>query len=118
MLLWLWIYLLLKSTDDHVKAAKDINLVEGNAKFMGQAIGLVDNSGIKMNRQTRNDVINYVYDGTLSTKGLMPNSSIIQNGNTILKANKLPIRPTQDQIKKMLNDKQKQIEKNLRNIPQ
>ncbi|MEI3791441.1 MULTISPECIES: DUF6443 domain-containing protein [unclassified Chryseobacterium] len=107
----------IKSVDDHVKAAKDIKSVEFNATQMDLAIDYVNSSKIKMNQQTKNDVTNYVYDGQLPGKGLMQNSAIIQTGNAILKANKAPIRPTQDQIRKMLNEKQKQTQNNLRNIP-
>lgn len=108
----------IKSVDDHVKASKDINAVERQALVMDQAIGLVNTSGIKMDQQTKDNVTNYVYDGQLPGKGLMQNSAIIQNGNAILKKNGLPIRPTQDQIRKMLNEKQKQTQNNLKNIPQ
>ncbi|WP_426480693.1 DUF6443 domain-containing protein [Chryseobacterium sp. R2ACT005] len=108
----------IKSTDNYVQAAKDIKSVEFNATQMDLAIDYVNSSKIKMNQQTKNDVINYVYDGTLPNKGLMQNSSIIQNGNSILRANYAPIRPTAEQVKNMLNNKQKQIENNLKNIPQ
>jgi RHS repeat-associated protein len=108
----------IKSVDDHVKAAKDIKSVDFNATQMDLAIDYVNSSKIKMNQQTRNDVINYVYDGHLPNKGSMQNSGIISIGNKILKVNNAPIRPTAGQVKRMLNDKQKQIQNNLRNIPQ
>ncbi|GAE66932.1 hypothetical protein H3Z85_18535 [Chryseobacterium indologenes] len=53
-----------------------------------------------MTPQTRNDVINYVFDGTLPNPGagMMPNSLIIQNGTQILRNNNLPIQPLDEQL--------------------
>jgi hypothetical protein len=67
---------------------------------MALAIDLVNSSGINMTSQTRNDVVNYVFDGTVPNPGagLMPNSLIIQNGTQILRNNKLPIQPLDEQI--------------------
>lgn len=67
---------------------------------MDDAINYVDSSGIKMNQQTRNDVINFVFDGTLPYPGagLMPNSLIIQNGTQILRNNNLPVQPLNEQL--------------------
>lgn len=67
---------------------------------MNQAIQYVDGSGIEMTKQMRNDVINYVNDGTLPDPGagLMPNSLIIQNGNQIMKANGIQIQPLDQQL--------------------
>ncbi|ALR29411.1 hypothetical protein ATE47_02165 [Chryseobacterium sp. IHB B 17019] len=108
-----------KSMDNHVQAAKDIKSVDFNATQMDLAIDYVNSSKIKMNQQTKNDVINYVYDGHLPKKGLMQNSLIIQNGNAILKANHAPIRPTADQVKRLFDKRNKEIKNNqLRNIPQ
>ena len=90
----------IKSTGAYVQASKDITAIDGQAKTMDRAIDLVNSSGIDMTTQTRNDVINYVFDGTVPNPGagLMPNSLIIQNGTQILRNNKLPIQPLDEQI--------------------
>ncbi len=89
-----------KSTNDYVQASNDVKAIESQAGFMGQAINYVDGSGIEMNQQTRNDVINFVFDGTLPNPdvGLMPNSLVIQNGTKILRDNDLPIQPLDEQL--------------------
>jgi len=91
----------IKSTINYVQAVKDIQAVENQADFMGQAINYVDNSGIKMTQQVRNDTVNYVFDGTLPNPGagLMPNSLIIQNGTKILNNNNLPVQSLDEQLK-------------------
>ncbi|WP_165569134.1 hypothetical protein [Chryseobacterium piperi] len=90
----------IKSTSDYVQASNDVKTIENQAGFMGQAINYVDQSGIDMNQQTRNDVINFVFDGTLpnADAGLMPNSLIIQNGTQILRNNNLPVQPLDEQL--------------------
>lgn len=67
---------------------------------MEKAIKYVDGSGIDMTSQTRNDVVNYVFDGTLPNPaaGLMPNSLIISNGTQIMKTNNIPIQPLNEQL--------------------
>ncbi|SHF71057.1 DUF6443 domain-containing protein [Chryseobacterium vrystaatense] len=89
-----------KSMGNYVQASKDVKVIEGQAMRMDDAINYVDSSGIEMNQQTRNDVVNYVYDGTLpdSNAGLMPNSLIIQNGTQIMKDNGIPIQPLDQQL--------------------
>ncbi|MCU7615500.1 hypothetical protein N0B16_13765, partial [Chryseobacterium sp. GMJ5] len=89
-----------KSNKNYVNATNDVQLINSQAKTMDRAIEFVDSSGIKMTTQTRNDVINYVFDGTVPNPGagLMPNSLIISNGTKILRNNKLPIRPLNEQI--------------------
>ncbi|MGE8431839.1 hypothetical protein [Chryseobacterium joostei] len=67
---------------------------------MEKAIKYVDGSGIDMTSQTRNDVVNYVFDGTLPnpTAVLMPNSLIISNGTQIMKTNNITIQPLNEQL--------------------
>lgn len=90
----------IKSTSDYVKAVNDITAVKSQAVTMDRAIKYVDGSGIEMNQQTRNDVVNYVFDGTLPNPdaGLMPNSLIIQNGAEIMRTNGIPIQPLDEQL--------------------
>ena len=52
-----------------------------------------------MNQQTRNDVVNFVVDGTLPPGTDTQNGLIIQNGTAILNSNGLPVRPTPEQEK-------------------
>ncbi|PTT36127.1 hypothetical protein DBR28_11420 [Chryseobacterium sp. HMWF028] len=89
-----------KSTKAYTQAAKDVNAITDQAITMDQAINKVDSSGIKMTPQTRNDVVNYVFDGTLPNPGagLMPNSLIISNGTQIMKTNGIPIQPLNEQL--------------------
>lgn len=84
----------MKSLKEYPQAVDDVNAVKSQAMTMDQAIKYVDGSGIEMTEQTRNDVINYVNDGTLPdpSAGLMPNSLIIQNGNQIMKSNGIQIQ--------------------------
>ncbi|WP_051882852.1 RHS repeat protein [Chryseobacterium formosense] len=89
----------IKSTNDYVNAVKDINSIEKQATTMDKAIDLVNSSGINMNTQTRNDVTNFVFDGTLPPGTDTQNGLIIQNGTSILNSNNIKIRPTQEQIK-------------------
>ncbi|AYZ35854.1 hypothetical protein EGY07_09855 [Chryseobacterium indologenes] len=95
----------IKSNGNYINATNDVKAVDFQATQMGKAIKYVDGSGIDMTSQTRNDVVNYVFDGTLPnpTAGLMPNSLIIQNGTQIMKANNVPIQP----LNKQLNAKKK-----------
>ncbi|SDI87442.1 RHS repeat-associated core domain-containing protein [Chryseobacterium taeanense] len=90
----------IKSTNDYVQATKDINAITDQAVNMDKAISLVNSSGIEMNQQTKNDVINYIFDGTLPNPdaGLMPNSLIIQNGTEIMKTNGIPIQSLDEQL--------------------
>ncbi|MDN4014000.1 RHS repeat-associated core domain-containing protein [Chryseobacterium gambrini] len=90
----------IKSTKAYVQASKDVKLINSQAKTMDRAIDLVNESGIEMNQQTRNDVINFVFDGTVPNPGagLMPNSLIIQNGTQILRNNNLPVQPLNEQL--------------------
>ncbi|OCA69168.1 hypothetical protein BBI01_18370 [Chryseobacterium artocarpi] len=90
----------IKSTNDYVQATKDVKAIESQAMRMDDAINYVDQSGINMNPQTRNDVINYIFDGTLPNPdaGLMPNSLIIQNGTEIMRTNGIPIQPLDEQL--------------------
>ncbi|WP_345988321.1 DUF6443 domain-containing protein [Chryseobacterium sp. Chry.R1] len=90
----------IKSTNDYVQATKDVKAIEGQAMRMNDAINYVDQSGINMSSQTRNDVINYIFDGTLPDPdaGLMPNSLIIQNGTEIMRSNGIPIQPLDEQL--------------------
>ncbi|MCQ4142678.1 RHS repeat domain-containing protein [Chryseobacterium sp. EO14] len=90
----------IKSTEAYTQASKDVQLVNSQAKTMDIAIDLVNESGIEMNQQTRNDVINFVFDGTVPNPGagLMPNSLIIQNGTQILRNNNLPVQPLNEQL--------------------
>ncbi|CAM3049564.1 hypothetical protein DRF59_16315 [Chryseobacterium flavum] len=90
----------IKSTKAYTQAAKDVKAIDFQATQMDLAIDLVNSSGIDMTTQTRNDVINYVFDGAVPNPGagLMPNSLIIQNGTQILRNNKLPIQPLDEQI--------------------
>ena len=90
----------IKSTNDYVQAVNDVTAVKSQAVTMDQAIEYVDGSGIEMNQQTRNDVVNYVFDGTLPNPdaGLMPNSLIIQNGAEIMRTNGIPIQPLDEQL--------------------
>ncbi|MCD1117448.1 RHS repeat domain-containing protein [Chryseobacterium turcicum] len=88
----------IKSTNDYVQATKDVNSVLDQAGIMGDAINYVDSSGIKMGPQTRNDVVNFVFDGTLPPGTDTQNGLIIQNGTSILNSNSIPVRPTPEQI--------------------
>ncbi|WP_051882312.1 RHS repeat-associated core domain-containing protein [Chryseobacterium soli] len=90
----------IKSSENYVNATNDVKLINSQAKTMDRAIQFVDQSGIDMTSQTRNDVVNYVFDGTLPNPGagLMPNSLIIQNGTQILRDNRLPIQPLDEQL--------------------
>ncbi|QRA42056.1 DUF6443 domain-containing protein [Chryseobacterium cucumeris] len=90
----------IKSTKAYTQAAKDVKLINSQAKTMDRVIDLVNESGIEMNQQTKNDVINFVFDGTLPNPGagLMPNSLIIQNGTQILRNNNLPVQPLNQQL--------------------
>lgn len=90
-----------KSTKAYVQAVNDVKAVDFQGSQMDIAIKYVDSSGIKMNQQTRNDVINFVFDGTLPNPGagLMPNSLIIQNGTQIMKTNNIPFQPLNEQLK-------------------
>lgn len=90
----------IKSTSDYVQAVNDVTTVKSQAVTMDQAIKYVDGSGIDMNQQTRNDVVNYIFDGTLPNPdaGLMPNSLIIQNGAEIMRTNGIPIQPLDEQL--------------------
>lgn len=90
----------IKRTNDYVQATKDVNAITDQAINMDKAINLVNASVIEMNQQTRNDVINYIFDGTLPNPdaGLMPNSLIIQNGTDIMRTNGVPIQPLDEQL--------------------
>ncbi|WP_318173664.1 RHS repeat-associated core domain-containing protein [Chryseobacterium sp. PET-29] len=90
----------IKSTKAYVQAAKDVKAIDFQATQMDLAIDLVNSSGIDMTTQTRNDVINFVFDGTVPNPGagLMPNSLIISKGTQILKNNNLPVQPLDEQI--------------------
>ena len=91
----------IKSSGNYVQASKDVNAITDQAITMDQAINKVDSSGISMDQQTRNDTVNYIFDGTLPNPGagLMPNSLIIQNGTQIMKANGIPIQPLDEQLR-------------------
>jgi len=90
----------MKSLKEYPQAINDVNAVKSQAMTMDQAIKYVDGSGIEMTQQTRNDVVNYVNDGTLPNPGagLMPNSLIIQNGDQIMKDNGIQIQPLDQQL--------------------
>lgn len=107
----------IKSTDDYVQASKDVKSIDFQATQMDYAIDLVNSSGIEMNTQTTNNVINYVFDGTLPPGEAMQNSAIIQNGTSILNSNNLPVRPTPQQVQQMLDNKQKDIQNQINSIP-
>jgi len=83
-----------KSLNDYTQASKDIRAIEGQATRMDDAINYVDSSGINMTTQTRNDVVNFVFDGTLPSGTDTQNGLIIQNGLQILRDNKLPVNPS------------------------
>jgi len=89
----------IKSTSDYVQASKDVNAINRQAIQMDQAIQYVDSSGIEMNQQMRNDVVNFVIDGTLPPGTDTQNGLIIQNGTSILRSNGLPVRETEEQKK-------------------
>lgn len=107
----------IKSTENYVQATKDVNSVLDQAGVMGDAINYVDSSGIKMGSQLRNDVVNYVFDGTLPAGTATQNGLIIQNGTSVLNSNNLPIRPTPGQVQNMLENKQKEIQNKVNQIP-
>ena len=90
----------MKSLTEYPQAVNDVKAVDFQATQMDQAIKAVDGSGINMTPQVRNDVVNYVNDGTLPNPGagLMPNSLIIQNGTQIMKANGIQIQPLDQQL--------------------
>ncbi|MCT3759796.1 hypothetical protein HZQ19_13300 [Elizabethkingia anophelis] len=69
---------------------------------MDQAIQLVDGSEINMTQQVRNDVVNYIFDGSLPnpSAGLMPNSLITQHGVEIMKSNGIQIQSIDEQLNK------------------
>lgn len=89
----------IKNTGDYVQAAKDVKAIDGQAMRMDDAINYVDSSGINMTTQTRNDVVNFVFDGTLPPGTDTQNGLIIQNGLQILRNNNLPINPSPEQEK-------------------
>ena len=93
------------------------NSVLDQAGAMGDAINYVDSSGINMSTQTRNDVVNYVFDGTLPADTTIQTELIIQNGTSVLNSNNLPIRPTPGQVQNMLENKQKEIQNQVNQIP-
>ena len=107
----------IKSTDNYVQATKDIKSIDFQATQMDLAIDYVNSSGINMSTQTRNDVTNYVFDGTLPAGTDTQNGLIIQNGTSILNSNNLPIRPTPGQVQNMLENKQKEIQNQVNSIP-
>ncbi|MBS1549594.1 MAG: hypothetical protein JSS94_07000 [Bacteroidetes bacterium] len=91
----------INSTINYTLAVDDISSIKTQAMTMDQAIQFVDKSSIDMTQQVRNDVVNYIFDGTLPNPegGLMPNSLIIQNGTQIMKANGIPIQSLDEQLK-------------------
>lgn len=91
---------LFDSNKNHVQAANDVQSIQNQAMTMDQAIQTVDQSGVTMDQQTRNDVVNYVFDGTLPNPdgGLMPNSNVITIGTQIMKDNKITIQPLKEQL--------------------
>ncbi|MBL3550536.1 hypothetical protein [Chryseobacterium sp. KMC2] len=91
----------IKSNGNYVNATNDVKAVDFQAIQMGKAIKYVDGSNIDMTSQTRNDVVNYVFDGTLPNPaaGLIPNSLIISNGTQIMKTNNIPVQPLNEQLK-------------------
>jgi len=107
----------IKSNSNYVQATKDIKSIDFQATQMNLAIDYVDSSGMKMGTQLRNDVVNFVFDGTLPAGTDTQNGLIIQNGTSILNSNSLPIRPTPQQVQSMMNNKQKEIENQLNSIP-
>ncbi|HFK5546733.1 TPA: RHS repeat domain-containing protein, partial [Elizabethkingia anophelis] len=92
----------INSTNNYVKAVNDIATIKSQATTMDQAIQLVDGSEINMTQQVRNDVINYIFDGSLPNPnaGLMPNSLIIQHGVEIMKSNGIQIQSIDEQLNK------------------
>ena len=97
------------SIRNYTQATKDVASVDYQATQMDVAIDLVNASGLKMSTENKNNVINYVFDGTLPPGGMMQNSGIIQAGNSILKANNKPIRPTDVQIRQMFSPRDLEI---------
>lgn len=91
----------IKSTINYARAVDDISEIKTQAIYMDRAIKFVNQSGIKMNDQLRNDTINYIFDGTLHSpeKGLMPNSLIIQHGTKIMNANGIQVQSLNEQLK-------------------
>lgn len=75
----------IKSTSNYTQATKDVNSVLDQAGVMGDTINYVDSSGMKMGPQLRNDVVNYVFDGTLPAGTDTQNGLIIQNGTSVFK---------------------------------
>ena len=92
----------INSTNNYVKAVNDITAITSQAKTMDKAIQLVDESKTNMTQQVRNDVVNFIFDGTLPnpSAGLMPNSLIIQIGTTIMKTNGIPVQSLDEQLNK------------------
>lgn len=86
---------LFESNSNYVQAVNDVETVKSQAITMNRAINLVDSSGIEMDSTLRGYLINYVFDGTLPNPngGIMPNSNVIINGDSILRSNNLPIPP-------------------------
>ena len=89
----------IKSMDNYIQASKDALATETQAKTMDQAIKYVDSSS-DVDKQIRNDVINYIFDGTLPTPeaGMMSNSLIISKGIEIVNANKITVQSLDDQL--------------------
>ncbi|MCJ7936144.1 MAG: DUF6443 domain-containing protein [Chryseobacterium sp.] len=83
----------ISSTNDFVQASKDIKSIENQAMRMDDAMGYVNSSGIKMDTQMKAGVTNYIFDGTLSKD--TNNNQIIFIGNTIMKANGIPVQQQQ-----------------------
>ena len=90
---------LINSTNKYVQATKDIDSILEQAKIMGNAMNYVDKSGIKMNQEMRNNVVNYIFDGTLPTSGLMQNSEIIHYGWQIMKNNNIAVQSLNEQTR-------------------
>lgn len=98
-----------KSNEQYVQASRDIASIDQQAVQMDVAINLVNSSGLKMSTENKNNVINYVFDGTLPPGGMMQTSGIVTAGQSILKANNKPIRPTAEQIKQLFTPRQLEI---------
>ena len=86
-----------KSLNEYTQAVKDVQTVQAQAMTMDQAIKYVDGSGIDMNTQTRNNVVNFVFDGTLPPGTDTQNGLIIQNGLQILRNNNITVQPSPEQ---------------------
>lgn len=89
----------IKSTENYVQATKDIKAIDFQATQMDLAIDLVNGSGINMNQQTKNNVVNFVFDGALPPGTDTQNGLIIQNGTSILNSNGIRVQPTPEQEK-------------------